>query len=170
LDKWLKINDQDEFTKRIYFTIREINTIVKNSEAPSTTLSNFFQGRQGNKAPRFDKILLAAKQQHIPRAQSYQNARKGTVQPHEHLQALLEGQTEMKRHFPSMINTKQFKQDFLRGQPYDITHYVELKDPKKTFYQSTMLGRPGVDKAKYIGFERSSCGFGGVIPDPMIMT
>lgn len=69
-----------------------------------------------------------------------------------------------------MINTKQFKQDFLRGQPYDITHYVEIKDPKKTSYQTSMMGKAPTDKAKYIGFERNSCGYGGVIPDPMIMT
>jgi hypothetical protein len=75
----------------------------------------------------------------------------------------------MKRYFPSMINTKQFKRDFLRGQPYDITHYVEIKDPKKTSYQTTMMGQPAVDKPKYIGFERNSCGFGGVIPDPIVM-
>jgi len=30
IDKWVRINDQDEFTKRIYFTIREIHTIVRN--------------------------------------------------------------------------------------------------------------------------------------------
>ena len=30
IEKWIQINDQDEFTKRIYFTIREIHTIVSN--------------------------------------------------------------------------------------------------------------------------------------------
>jgi len=59
--------------------VREINTVVRNSEAPTTTGSNFFLGRQGNKAPRFDKILLAAKNAGIPRANSSQNARKANV-------------------------------------------------------------------------------------------
>ena len=76
----------------------------------------------------------------------------------------------MKRYFPSMINTKQFKQDFLRGQPYDITYYCETKDPKITTYQEALKAKTQKDKAKKIGHERSSCGFGGVIPDPMIMT
>jgi hypothetical protein len=75
----------------------------------------------------------------------------------------------MKRYFPSMINTKLMKQEFLRGQPYDITEYVELKDPKKTSYQSALAGRAPIDKAKQVGHERSSCGFGGVIPDPMVL-
>ena len=30
IEKWIQINDQDEFTKRIYFTVREIHTIVSN--------------------------------------------------------------------------------------------------------------------------------------------
>jgi hypothetical protein len=51
-----------------------------------------------------------------------------------HLAELTKGRTEMKRIFPSEINTKEFKQAFLRGQPYDITHYCELKDPKTTSY------------------------------------
>lgn len=110
IEKWVKINDQDEYTKRIYFTIREINTIVKNQEAPNTSGNAFFQERKAEKAPRFDKILLAAKQQHIPRAQSTSNQKRGREVPvHDHLAELLKGRTEMKRHFPSMINTKQFK-------------------------------------------------------------
>lgn len=82
---------------------------------------------------------------------------------------LIAGQTEMKRIFPSEINTKEFKQAFLRGQPYDITNYCEIKDPKKTSYQATMLGKFHDDKAKIISFERESCGHGGVIPDPNVM-
>ena len=112
--------------------------------------------------------MLAAKQQDLPRAKTSNTRLKG-VKVHEHLEELLKGQTEMKRHFPSVIDTKQFKQDFLRGQPYDITHYVEIKDPKKTSYQSTMSGQPAVHRPDYIGYERNSYGFGGVIPDPMIM-
>jgi len=30
VERWVQINSQDEFIKRIYFTIREIHTIVKN--------------------------------------------------------------------------------------------------------------------------------------------
>jgi len=38
LSKWLMINDQDKFTGRIYFTVREMFTVVKNqmSELPTS--------------------------------------------------------------------------------------------------------------------------------------
>lgn len=75
----------------------------------------------------------------------------------------------MRRDFTPSINPKQFKQDFLRGQPYDITRYVELKDPKYSSYQETMHGKAHKDKPKPVDMERTSCGIGGVIPDPMVM-
>ena len=34
----------------------------------------------------------------------------------------------------------------LRGQPFKILNFVELKNPKTTFYQDTMHGKHG-DKA-----------------------
>lgn len=37
LTKWLLINDQDMFTGRIYFTIREMYTVIKNQVAVVTT-------------------------------------------------------------------------------------------------------------------------------------
>lgn len=117
--------------------------------------------------PRFDKILENAKYSRDPRGKSATNRGYPTV--NSHLAELIAGQTEMKRIFPSEINTKEFKQNFLRGQPYDITHYCELKDPKSTSYQATMHGKHHDDKAKIISFERESCGHGGVIPDPMVM-
>lgn len=88
---------------------------------------------------------------------------------HEHLEALLKDRTEMRRDFTPTINPKQFKQDFLRGQPHDITRYVELKEPKYSTYQGTMHGKSHKDKAKMVDMERTSCGIGGVIPDPMTM-
>ena len=91
------------------------------------------------------------------------------MQMHKHLEALLQGRAEMRRDFTPSINPKQFKQDFLRGQPYDITRYVELKDPKYSSYQDTMQGKAHKDKPKIVDLERASCGIGGVIPDPMVM-
>lgn len=57
----------------------------------------------------------------------------------------------------------------MRGQPYDITKFVELKVPKTTSYQEAMHGKAHDDKAKVVDFERTSCGIGGVIPDPRTM-
>ena len=72
--------------------------------------------------------------------------------------------------YAPILNTKDYKQDFLRGQPYNITEYVELKDPKNTSYQASMRGLQPDDKAKIVDYERISCGMGAVIPDPMTMT
>jgi hypothetical protein len=60
LEKWISIGNNDEFVKRVYFTIREIHTIIKNYEAPDNSHKIFFQARRADKVPRFDKILAEA--------------------------------------------------------------------------------------------------------------
>jgi len=57
IEKWIQINDQDEFTKRIYFTIREVHTIVSNQEAPDQTYTDFFKGRKADVVPRVDRMI-----------------------------------------------------------------------------------------------------------------
>ncbi len=92
IEKWISINDQDEYTKRIYFTIREIHTIVLNQEAPDQTYTNFFKGSRAEKAPRFDKMILNAKT--IPRATSRSSGRDflaRSMKMHDHSEALSEG-------------------------------------------------------------------------------
>lgn len=110
--------------------------------------------------------------QQIDRAQSSQGTRlqKKRQEFNESLSKLTADQREMQQLWPPVIDTKEYKQKFLRGQPYNITHYVELKQPKKTSYQETMHGKHHDDKAKIVDHERASCGIGGVIPDPMTMT
>jgi hypothetical protein len=73
---------------------------------------------------------------------------------------------EMKMQYAPLFDPKELKEKFLRGQPYNITHYVESKHPKISAYQETMQGKHHEDKAKIVDYERTSCGIGGVIPDP----
>jgi len=116
IEKWIQINDQDEFTKRIYFTIREIHTIVSNQQAPDQTYNSFFKGRRADVVPRVDKMIQNATK--VPRAASMNNTRETKIRSmrmHEHLEALLKDRSEMRRDFTPTINPKQFKQDFLRG-------------------------------------------------------
>jgi hypothetical protein len=57
LEKWIGINDQDEFTRRIFFTLREMFTIVKAQFAPNTTTGDLFLKKKsyvGSLPPRFD--------------------------------------------------------------------------------------------------------------------
>ena len=86
----------------------------------------------------------------------------------EHHATLLNG-TKVNKVYENLIDTKQFKQDMLRGQPFKILDFVELKNPKKTFYQDTMHGKHPDVKAKIIDLEHTSCGHGGAIPDPQLM-
>mmetsp|Transcript_13151 Transcript_13151/g.22262 ORF Transcript_13151/g.22262 Transcript_13151/m.22262 type:complete len:155 (-) Transcript_13151:37-501(-) len=122
------------------------------------------------KVPRFDKILLSVKQQGRSNSQQTMQPRGANTTLHELLHKLVEGKKDMQRIFPEMLNTKEFKQQFLRGQPFNITAYVEPRDPKITSYQATMQGKHHKDKAKILDFERLSCGVGGVIPDPLVLS
>lgn len=61
IETWLSVNDQEEFTGRIYFTIREIFTVLRNQEAPISIKTQDFAWVKLNseaKAPRFDKLIL----------------------------------------------------------------------------------------------------------------
>ena len=63
LEKWLEINDQQEFLKTIFIAIRDMHTVIKNQDIPATTMSSFYLPRlkEYSKPPRFDKILTAVK-------------------------------------------------------------------------------------------------------------
>ena len=63
LNRWLEINDQDKFTGRIYFTVREMYTVVRNSiaEVP-TSHDSFVKGKPIAKAPRFDMMITRLKE------------------------------------------------------------------------------------------------------------
>ena len=37
IEKWLTINDQDDFTGSLYFILREMSTVIKNQCAGQTT-------------------------------------------------------------------------------------------------------------------------------------
>ncbi len=63
LDRWLKINDQNEFKGRIFFTVRDMYTIVRCQEAPiSTGMDTFVWTKIDTrmKVPRFDKLKINA--------------------------------------------------------------------------------------------------------------
>jgi hypothetical protein len=60
IEKWLGINDSDEFIKKIFFTLRDIHSVVRNQEPATTTNSNFFLGRRADKVPRFDLVIKDA--------------------------------------------------------------------------------------------------------------
>lgn len=55
IDRWLQINDDEIYAKRIYFTVRDIFTFLKNKEPPKTLMHDGYKGEQTQgKPPRFD--------------------------------------------------------------------------------------------------------------------
>jgi len=58
LTRWLKMNDQDKFTIRIFTTVREMYTVVKNQLADVSTSHEFHASHQSlnTSVPRFDRF------------------------------------------------------------------------------------------------------------------
>lgn len=54
----------------------------------------------------------------------------------------------------------------MRGQPVNVTNHYEPKEPKQTFYQSTMKGLQGEKMFKMPGLKTSILN-NTVIPDPI---
>ena len=59
LNKWLNINDQDKFTGRIFFTCREMYTVVKSklADVPTSQEHHASQEKLNITLPRFDKFI-----------------------------------------------------------------------------------------------------------------
>ena len=59
LNRWLTINDQEKFTGRIFFTVREMFTVVKNKLADVPTSQEHHGSHDELKVmlPRFDKYI-----------------------------------------------------------------------------------------------------------------
>lgn len=64
LNRWLLINDQDKFTGRIYFTVREMYTVVRNqvAEVP-TSHGSFIKEPKLADPPRFDLMMTKLKEE-----------------------------------------------------------------------------------------------------------
>ena len=73
-----------------------MHTIVRNQEATIPTTTDLFRGLRADKAPRFDKMILAATK--IDRAKSsagMRDIKSQSVKMHEHLAELIKGKKEM---------------------------------------------------------------------------
>lgn len=59
LSRWLTINDQEKFTSRIFFTIREMFTVVKTKlfDVPTSQETHATHIDLKTEVPRFDKLV-----------------------------------------------------------------------------------------------------------------
>lgn len=105
LEKWIGINDQDEFTRRIFFTLREMFTIVKAQVAPNTTTGELFLQKKsypGSIPPRFDIMERTIKDEE--RNKSYNRNRLTQT----HTRVATPHRTTMP-YFDPLIDPKSFK-------------------------------------------------------------
>lgn len=64
------------------------------------------RGIVGNKAPRFDKMILKAKYQNQPRSKSTMQAPSREKAVHKELAEFLKGKAVLTNLYPSIIDTK----------------------------------------------------------------
>jgi len=184
LDKWLRINDQAKFTGRIYFTVREMFTVVKSQMSELTTSHDIFATQKQiptAAAPRFDKIITNLREDIRQRNMSTSKAIEANRRQKSYF-ATVDNKigaqhrnltpmriTGMRYEGPAMINTRDYKQAFLKGDR-DAVYYCDRNEPKSTSYQVTMTGsQVKGDPAAILDHNRLSL-VGNVIPDPQTMT
>ena len=137
IQRWINLKNNDEFLKRVYFTLRDIHTTIKNYEAPINSNSIFFQKRTADKVPRFDQILAMAKESTRLANSKSQNKAYNRTEKFDNIRELVEGSEPHKTYAP-IYDVKEYKQKFLRGQDYNITEYVEPKGVKQSSYQAEL--------------------------------
>ena len=164
IERWISLKNPDEFLKRIFFVLRDIHTVIKNQEAPINNHTIWFNKKRADIPPRFDERYLQLREmrQH-KRAQSSQVSYRAKPQRFNENLPL--------KTFAPLINTKEFKQAFLRGQPYDITEMFDPQEPKTTSYADNLHSKTVNPMSKTFCPRRQESAFiGGVIPDPHTTT
>ena len=156
LGRWLTINDQDKFTGRIYYTVREMFTVIKNQLADVPTSQDYHSNHVELKTdlPRFDKMITDLNNKRRQKANS--QIRLDAVQNERRRKAYFEGFDFKIGSFhmdknpdrldpnqaylgPPMIDTKATKQSFLKGDK-DVVLYCDPNAPKSSSYQQNLTG------------------------------
>ena len=120
--------------------------------------------------PRFDLILAEAKRQSRSKTSQGMRQKPHRFDKFEHLQELTDDSKPLKS-YPAPFDVKAFKLKFLKGQDYNITEFLEVKNAiKETSYQSELKAKktPAPPKRGPLR-ERNSCSATGVMPDPKTM-
>ena len=129
LNKWLLINDQDKYTGRIFFTVREMYTVVKNKLADVPTSYEHFTAQPELKTSftRFDKVIEDVRENRRKLANSqskfkqsfHSSAQKGPydikIGSRNRDMTLNKVQPNFRYEGPPMVDTKAVMQNFLMG-------------------------------------------------------
>ena len=159
-------------------------TVVRNSVADiPTSHDSFIKGKPVAKAPRFDMMITRLKEDQ--RKMNASQTRFDTKARDAIIKSYFEtvdnkiGRRDMtpnkystiRYEGPPMIDTKQFKQTFLKGQK-EALYYDDPNLPKASTYQQHLKGLQIENEdfiAKILDNGRVSCA-GNAMPDPAMMT
>lgn len=142
IEKWIQYNDDEDFICRLYFTIRDIATVIRNQDYTHTTQSDTFLGKRTDKPPRFDRIIANVRKEGRSKSINEFNRNRHHRQPMPAAnieEFLLANEAAYGR---PKVNLKQYADNALRGQTFDITAYWAegVKEPKTTSYMATLKG------------------------------
>ena len=157
LSRWLTINDQDKFSSRIFYTVREMFTVIKAQlhDVPTSQEIHAAHIDLSADEPRFDQMRTSIENN---RRHSEHKAANRTRSQRQNREAALKrfkrsgfealdykvgsrhrDQTKGRLlpkslyHGPPIIDPKSFKQEFLKGQK-DAVLYQDPNLPKETAY------------------------------------
>ena len=152
LESWLSINDVEDFTRRIFNTVRDMQTVVRNQEAPLSLAVSQFKWvvmDETTKAPRFDKLIAKHRNRRLAAAtQLNTSALNDSLN-----EASFEGELSPKRDpayymfADSPKEAKQARLRFLQGSG-NLTNHCNVKDPSTTIYQDKFVGRQSDSKER----------------------
>jgi hypothetical protein len=145
LDQWLRINDVDEFKRRIYTTIRDMNTVIRNLQASISIVGQEFKWNtidDSLKAPRIDKLIEKHKSQKYSHHQSPHNRSFDMTQ--KSIESFEVSSQSPKPRDPKYFmfaespkEASKTKQAMLMGYGPVITNYCDLPNPKMTSYKNS---------------------------------
>lgn len=187
LTRWLAINDQDMFTGRIYFTVREMYTVIKNQVAIVPTSHDTFANASklpGQDPPRFDKILQSiitrnrnascntGKQlTELEKIKRYKfvDIKIGSKEASYLHPAMRESKYGPIRYDgPPIIDIPAYKQDFLKGDK-EVVFIGDPSSPHPSTYANNFKGKQPDDRAEIWDDRRTSFAC-MTSPDPATMS
>lgn len=147
IEHWLRINDVDEFKRRIYTTVRDMNTVIRNQQASLSIVGQEYKWHTIDdtlKAPRIDKLIEKHK------STKYQsNMNKSFDLTQTSIESVDVNSQSPKPRDPKYFmfaespkQASQMKQKMLMGYGPVITNYCALPDPKVTSYKNSFNLKP----------------------------
>lgn len=156
-------------------------TVVKSNVREITTTHDSFNTMKqlpSADAPRFDKIITNLsediRKRKLSQNRTLENSENRRMKSYfevvdnkigsRHRNLTPMRITNFRYDGPPLIETKTYKQEFLKGDG-DAIYYCDKNEPKASYYQVSWKGAQTKDPAKILDHNRFSF-VGNVIPDP----